>query len=109
MKETPAVGPGQGEQQESKCNGSPHTALGSKRQQIDPRLAFLACAGARLDLVEAGAITLDEALDDEFIERFRSVAEITCRCEREILDAFDRVHRQLSEQRLLDWRWSRRP
>jgi hypothetical protein len=43
--------------------------------RVDPRLAFLACASARLTLVEEGVLTLDEALDDAFIERFRAVAE----------------------------------
>lgn len=60
------------------------------QSRIDPRLAFLACAAARFDLVEAGAMTLDEALDDDFVERFRAIAGIVCRCEREILDRWER-------------------
>jgi hypothetical protein len=32
----------------------------SDRRLIDHRLAFLACCAARFDLVETGAMTLDE-------------------------------------------------
>lgn len=74
---------------------------------IDPRLAFLACASARLDLVEAGAMELDEALSPDFIEQFRSIAEITCHCEREILQRMEAVHRKPPEQQLRGGRWSR--
>jgi hypothetical protein len=64
-----------------------------KGRRIDYRLAFLACASARFDLVEAGIMTLDEALDDTFVEKFRAVAEITCRCEREMIDRWERSRR----------------
>jgi hypothetical protein len=105
MKAPRFEGAGQGENSSTKY--PPDTPLAQDRQRIDPRLAFLACASARLMLVESGAMTLDEALDDAFIEQFRSVAEITCRCERETLAAFDRAHRQLCERRFRAWRWSR--
>lgn len=59
---------------------------------VDPRLAFLACASARLMLVEEGVMSLDEALDNAFIERFRAIAEITCRCEREMLEQWEPLH-----------------
>jgi hypothetical protein len=59
---------------------------------VDPRLAFLACASARLILVEEGVMSLDEALDDAFIERFRSVAGIVCRCESEMLEHWEPLH-----------------
>ena len=59
---------------------------------VDPRLAFLACASARLMLVEEGVMSLDEALDNAFIERFRAIAEITCRCEREMLEQWERLY-----------------
>jgi acyl-CoA reductase-like NAD-dependent aldehyde dehydrogenase len=75
--------------------------------RIDARLAFLACCAARLDLVEAGAMDLDEAVDDAFVERFRFTAGIVCTCEREILITFERHDRALRDKRLRDWRWSR--
>jgi hypothetical protein len=74
---------------------------------IDPRLAFLACASARLALFESGAIDLDEAVDRAFIERFRRIAGLTCHCDREILAVFEREYWRLAEQQLRDWRWSR--
>ncbi len=103
MKKAPAVEPGPGEGISE--NFPPDTALDPNGQHIDLRLAFLACAAARFDLVETNAMTLDEALDDVFVEQLRAVAEITCRCERDILDAWERGHRKLREQRLRNWRW----
>jgi hypothetical protein len=61
MKNTPAIEPGQGEGITE--NSLPDTALDPNRQRIDPRLAFLACAAARFDLVEACAMTLDEVME----------------------------------------------
>jgi len=43
-------------------------------------------------LVEEGVMSLDEALDNAFIERFRAIAEITCRCEREMLEQWEPLH-----------------
>lgn len=69
------------------------TARHAERQcRIDQRLAFLACAAARLDLVEAGVLTLDEALDDAFVEKFREIAEIPCRCQLEVIERWDRLY-----------------
>jgi hypothetical protein len=73
--------------------------------RVDPRLCFLACAAARFDLVEAGAMTLDEALDTEFVERFRAIAQINCHCECEIMQRMEVAHRKVREQPLRDWRW----
>jgi hypothetical protein len=39
-----------------------------RQGRVDPRLAFLARAGARLILVEEGLMTLEEAVDAAFIE-----------------------------------------
>jgi hypothetical protein len=75
--------------------------------RIDPRLAFLACASARLMLVEEGAMTLDEALDAEFIERFREIGGLVCHCELETMQNFDRIHREMRERQLRAWRRSR--
>jgi hypothetical protein len=77
------------------------------QERIDLRLAFLAIASARLELVEAGVMTLDEAVDAEFIERFRAIAEISCRCEKAIMERFDRVYWEIADRRLREWRWSR--
>jgi hypothetical protein len=106
VRNAPAFGPGQGDRASTKDHPSP-TPLDPNRQRIDLRLAFLACASARLALIEEGVMSLDEAFDDAFVENFRAIAGIVCRCEREMLDAFERQHRQLSEQRLRAWRWRR--
>jgi hypothetical protein len=48
---------------------------------IDERLAFLACAGARLALIEEGLLSIDEAFNPAFVERFRKIGRLTCHCE----------------------------
>jgi hypothetical protein len=73
-------------------------------RRIDPRLAFLACAAARFDLVERGAMTLDEAFSRDFVERFREIGRLTCHCERETMQNMDRVHLAIRERELRDWR-----
>ena len=75
-------------------------AIAAVTTQIDRRLAFLACASARFALVEAGEMTLDEAIDGNFVERFRAVAEIVCACERQMIEAWERdyPHRPLCRQ-----------
>ena len=60
------------------------------QRRIDRPLAFLACASARFDLVEIGEMTLDEVVDDNFVERFRAVAEIACACECQMIEAWER-------------------
>ncbi len=80
------------------------------RAMIDPRLAFLACAAARFDLVEAGVMDLDEAFSREFVERFREIGRLSCWCDRQIvlrIQAMEEAHRRLCEQRLRAWRRSR--
>jgi hypothetical protein len=104
MKAPAVSGLGQGEKT---GNFPPDTAPDHNRQRIDLRLAFLACAAARFDLVEAGAMTLDEAFSRDFVERYREIGRLTCQCEREILDRFDTQHREICERRLRAWRWSR--
>jgi len=106
VRKAPAFRPGQGDEANKTDNPSP-TPLDPNRQRIDLRLAFLACAAARFDLVETSAMTLDEAFDDAFVQSFREIAVPPCACEREILDAFEREHRILCERRLRAWRWSR--
>ena len=54
---------------------------------IDSRLVFLERAAARLMLIEAGAMSLDEAFDGLMPAIFK-VAD--CRCYREFLDSLDR-------------------
>jgi hypothetical protein len=73
---------------------------------IDLRLAFLACASARLDLIERGLMDLDEAFSRDFVEGFREIGALTCTCEREILDRLEAHHRQMREQCLRKW-WRR--
>jgi hypothetical protein len=63
-------------------------ALEAPARRVDPRLAFLLSCAIRFELVERQEMTLDEAFDD--IERLRVIAGITCSCEREILNAFER-------------------
>jgi hypothetical protein len=65
--------------------------------RVDPRLAFLRSCAIRFELVERQEMTLDEAIDD--IERLRVVAGIACRCEREILDAFERYNKPTHRRR----------
>ena len=65
------------------------------QRRIDRPLAFLACASARFDLVEIGEMTLDEAVDDNFVERFRAVAEIACACECQMIEAWERDYQHL--------------
>jgi hypothetical protein len=103
VEKTPREGAGLSENN----TGSPPNAPDQISQRIDLRLAFLACAAARFDLVEAGAMTLDEAFSRDFIERFREIGRLTCHCEREIMQNFDRGHRELCERRLRAWQWSR--
>jgi hypothetical protein len=74
---------------------------------IDPRLAFLACASARLDLVVVGAMDLDDAFSRHFVERFREIGRLACHCERQTMQAMDAAHRRLCEERLRAWRWRR--
>src|SRR6516225_369847 len=74
-------------------------AIAAVTTQIDRRLAFLACASARFDLVETGEMTLDEAVDDNFVERFRAVAEIVCACQCQMIEAWERDYPHLPPRR----------
>jgi hypothetical protein len=62
---------------------------------IDERLAFFACVGARLMLIEEGLLSIDEAFDPAFVERFRRIGRLTCHCERETMRRFDAEHRTM--------------
>ena len=74
-------------------------AIAAVTTQIDRRLAFLACASARFDLVETGEMMLDEAVDSNFVERFRAVAEIVCACECQMIEAWERDYPRLPPRR----------
>ena len=50
---------------------------------IDPKLAWLACAAARFELVEAGAMDIDEAFDG-------LVVRLSCSCSREGVGLWER-------------------
>jgi hypothetical protein len=54
---------------------------------IDPRLVFLERAAARLTLIEAGIMNLDEAFDG-LLPAILNIVD--CRCCREILESLDR-------------------
>ena len=59
---------------------------------VDPRLAFLARASARLVLVEGGELELDEAFDD--------VIECVCNCRRwPLAEQWERTHPPLRRRR----------
>ena len=70
---------------------------------IDDRLAFLACAGARLALIEEGLLSIDEAFDPAFVERFRKIGRLTCHCERETTRQFDAEYRTMRLAVYLKW------
>lgn len=73
-------------------------------QTVDPRLAFLARAAAKLHLIEAGYV--DVAFAD-LVPAFRAICVPPCRCEREILNAFERRDLEVRQQWLRNWRWRR--
>ena len=52
----------------------------------DPKLAFLARAVARFELVEAGAMDIDEAFDG-------LVISLQCSCSRELVERWERDYR----------------
>ena len=62
---------------------------------IDPRLVFLERAAARVALIEAGLMNLDEAFDG-LMPAILNLAD--CRCYREILESLDR-HQPPRKQR----------
>jgi hypothetical protein len=64
----------------------------TKTTRVDRRLVYWLSCSIRFELVQRGELTLDEAIDD--VERLRIHAGITCRCEREILDAFERYDKR---------------
>jgi hypothetical protein len=50
---------------------------------VDSKLVFLSRAAARLELVEAGEMTLDEAFDG-------LVSGLSCQCSRELVERWER-------------------
>jgi hypothetical protein len=60
--------------------------------RVDPRMALLLSCAIRFELVERDEMTLDEALDHNLIEQFRAIAEITCHCEREMIERWERLY-----------------
>lgn len=104
MKETPRFeGAGLSE---IITNNSPTPLDLEHQDRIDPRLAFFACASARLTLIEEGCLSLDQAFDRGFVEKFRELGRLTCWCERRIKENFDHLYRHDREQRLAQWRRS---
>ena len=90
-----AIGDGAVRQADIDVKGPASNSQFHNSRQVDPRAVFLLRAAARFELFEAGAMTVDEALDDALVEDFRAVAEITCRCEREMIERWghDYPHR----------------
>ena len=72
-------------------------ALEAPARRVDPRLAFLLSCAIRFELVEHQEMTLDEAFDD--IGKLWAIAGIACRCECEILDAFERYAKPTQSRR----------
>jgi hypothetical protein len=58
---------------------------------VDPRLAFLARASARLILVEVGEMDLDTAFA-ELVPAFREITA-PCTCDREMLARWEQLDR----------------
>jgi hypothetical protein len=104
--ETPAGGPGlQGGRQNR--NAPPDNVPPDQRQRlVDPLAAWLLRASARYHLVREGAMTLDEAFDNAFVCDFLE-ATGACQCHTSITRSFDRVARELREDRLRRWRRER--
>jgi hypothetical protein len=108
VKTSPRTGGLAGEMsdaEEESLDGSSSGSTDSLSQYTDPRLAFLECAEARLWLLRLGEMTLDEAIDPAFVDRFRSIWRLTCACEREFGAAVE--HADLDKIRAR-WRWRRR-
>ena len=66
-------------------------------RRVDPRLAFLLSCAIRFELVEQQEMTLDEAFND--IARLWAIVGIACRCECEILNAFERYAKPTQSRR----------
>lgn len=60
---------------------------------VHPKLAWLACAAARFELVRAGALDLDQAFDD-------LVVCLSCSCSREMVDRWERDYPPVSRRRV---------
>jgi hypothetical protein len=52
-------------------------------ERVDPRLAFLARAAVRFELVEAGEISLNDAMDG-------LIDGLLCRCDRDVVERWQR-------------------
>jgi hypothetical protein len=72
-------------------------------QQVDPRLAFLLRAAAKLILVESCHLDLDTAFAD-LVPAFKAIAVPPCTCERQTLDAWERYDQKIRRERLRNWR-----
>jgi hypothetical protein len=64
---------------------------------VDPRLAFLARASARLILVEVGEMDLDTAFA-ELVPAFREITA-PCTCDREMLLRWEQLDREAGRLR----------
>lgn len=64
----------------------------AQEPQVDPRLAFLARASARLILVESGEMDLAEAFE-------QLVQSLSCPCTREMVEQWERSSRPQKQRR----------
>jgi hypothetical protein len=60
--------------------------------KVDPKLAFLARAAARFELVHTGEMNIDEAFAG-------LVVGLSCACDRELIDRWERDFPRLAPQR----------
>ena len=78
-----------------------NNGLDLEREQVDPRLSLLLRASALFDLVQAGLLDLDEALD---AVAGACHAIRPCHCVAAMLQAWERYDRKIREDRLRNWR-----
>jgi hypothetical protein len=107
MKNCPGeVEPGHiGEGSKAATCSPPIAPLGPDQQLVDPRAGILLRAAVRYDLLRAGEIDLDTAFDCQFVSDILE-ATSTCPCHSGINQNFDRIARELREERLRRWRRS---
>jgi hypothetical protein len=66
---------------------------------VDPRLVFLACVSARLVLVEAGEMDLDEAFDGLILESPYSICDCRWRWVENLVERWERTHPPVRRRR----------
>jgi hypothetical protein len=67
--------------------------------RLDPRLVFLARAGARHILVAGGELNLDEAIAGLIAQFDEIVGPTPCACVRDMVERWERTHPPLKYRR----------